>query len=177
MQRFISEDPLGLQAGLNLYAYVGNNPTNWIDPFGLDVTLTRWKCCGGADHIGIGVGIGPQPTVGFYPLRPLQLSDPGIVLRDLDRQKLAEKKDEILLKTTSEQDRLMQAAIDKRTRQPGNYNALSGRHCGGFVQEALRAAGIDPFPDVANPGSVFESLKRLNDTGTDFTKGVPRIPR
>jgi RHS repeat-associated protein len=33
--RFISEDPLGLSAGENLYAYVGNNPINANDPDGL----------------------------------------------------------------------------------------------------------------------------------------------
>lgn len=35
LQRFVSEDPAGEIAGVNLYAYVGNAPTNWIDPFGL----------------------------------------------------------------------------------------------------------------------------------------------
>ena len=33
--RFLSEDPLGFAAGLNLYSYVRNDPLNSIDPFGL----------------------------------------------------------------------------------------------------------------------------------------------
>lgn len=33
--RFISEDPMGFQAGINFYAYVGNNPVNANDPTGL----------------------------------------------------------------------------------------------------------------------------------------------
>lgn len=33
--RFLSEDPMGLMGGLNLYAYVENEPTNNSDPFGL----------------------------------------------------------------------------------------------------------------------------------------------
>ncbi len=33
--RFLSEDPLGLQAGVNFYSYVRNNPANAIDPYGL----------------------------------------------------------------------------------------------------------------------------------------------
>ena len=37
-QRFISEDPIGFSGGLNLYRYTGNNPVNWIDPWG----LWRW---------------------------------------------------------------------------------------------------------------------------------------
>lgn len=35
--RFISEDPIGLQGGLNFYSYVDNSPTNLVDPFGLQV--------------------------------------------------------------------------------------------------------------------------------------------
>lgn len=34
--RFLSEDPIGIAGGLNLYVYAGNNPVNMLDPFGLD---------------------------------------------------------------------------------------------------------------------------------------------
>ena len=34
LSRFVSEDPLGLVAGPNIYAYVGNDPLNAIDPTG-----------------------------------------------------------------------------------------------------------------------------------------------
>ena len=33
--RFISEDPIGLEGGINAYAYAGNDPVNGTDPFGL----------------------------------------------------------------------------------------------------------------------------------------------
>ena len=37
MRRFISEDPIRFRGGdVNWYAYVKNNPVNFIDPFGLD---------------------------------------------------------------------------------------------------------------------------------------------
>ncbi|MBI1811848.1 MAG: RHS repeat-associated core domain-containing protein [Nitrospirae bacterium] len=51
--RFISKDPIGFGGGdVNLYRYVGNNPVNFTDPFGLDrynpckdlPLLGRWAC-------------------------------------------------------------------------------------------------------------------------------------
>ncbi len=35
--RFLQPDPIGYDGGLNLYAYVGNDPLNLIDPYGLKV--------------------------------------------------------------------------------------------------------------------------------------------
>lgn len=35
LQRFISEDPIGFGGGTNLYAFVGNSPLNFADPYGL----------------------------------------------------------------------------------------------------------------------------------------------
>jgi len=38
--RYVSADPIGLAGGMNLYAYVQNDPVNWVDPWGL-VTLNE----------------------------------------------------------------------------------------------------------------------------------------
>ncbi len=31
----MNRDPLGERGGINLYAFTGNNPVNWVDPWGL----------------------------------------------------------------------------------------------------------------------------------------------
>ena len=34
--RFLQTDPIGYGDGTNMYAYCGNSPTGFLDPFGLD---------------------------------------------------------------------------------------------------------------------------------------------
>jgi RHS repeat-associated protein len=62
LQRFISEDPLGVSAGPNVYAYAGNNPISRMDPFRLD-----WQIgiTGSFTVFGITVGVGGGGTVGI----------------------------------------------------------------------------------------------------------------
>jgi uncharacterized protein RhaS with RHS repeats len=54
--RYISADPIGLDGGMNLYAYVGGNPVNLIDPWGLischdyvESLIGDWKTAGGSN--------------------------------------------------------------------------------------------------------------------------------
>jgi len=54
--RFISRDPIGLQGGLNQYAYVNNNPINFTDPSGLEVYI-------GGHLAGADIGIGYLPVL------------------------------------------------------------------------------------------------------------------
>jgi hypothetical protein len=40
LQRFITEDPIGFEGGVNLYSYVGNSPVMVTDPLGLKPSPT-----------------------------------------------------------------------------------------------------------------------------------------
>ncbi|RJQ17525.1 MAG: hypothetical protein C4560_08870 [Nitrospiraceae bacterium] len=49
---FISEDPIGFEGGINLYAYASNNPLLLIDPLGLEENLFMfWFGKSFSDHI------------------------------------------------------------------------------------------------------------------------------
>lgn len=41
LHRFISEDPIGIDGGINLYAYTMNDPVNYLDPSGMDMAPTK----------------------------------------------------------------------------------------------------------------------------------------
>lgn len=71
---FLSQDPIGLSGGANLYAYANLNPLMFIDPYGLCTGggLNLWTRAGGLGQAagglfegtaGVVLGIGGSPTV------------------------------------------------------------------------------------------------------------------
>jgi RHS repeat-associated protein len=58
--RFLQQDPIGMAGGINLYAYVGNNPVNFVDPNGwLTIAIS-----GG--YQGVPLAGGTQNSSGYY---------------------------------------------------------------------------------------------------------------
>jgi RHS repeat-associated protein len=56
--RYVTADPIGLDGGMNLYSYVGGDPVNRMDPFGL-------KCVSRGGTTTCSFPYGSQPTVSF----------------------------------------------------------------------------------------------------------------
>jgi RHS repeat-associated protein len=56
--RFISEDPIGFEAGTNFYAYVGNGPVSRVDPLGDD-----WLSAGKNFVAGVVTGVAGAAVV------------------------------------------------------------------------------------------------------------------
>ncbi|HMG74448.1 MAG TPA: RHS repeat-associated core domain-containing protein [Pyrinomonadaceae bacterium] len=70
LQRFVSEDPIRLHGGINFYAYVNNNPVNYVDPLGeatLQVGIAGSYIAGiVSGNASIGLCIDGSGNVGWY---------------------------------------------------------------------------------------------------------------
>jgi RHS repeat-associated protein len=64
--RFVSRDPIGLDGGINLYAYVLNNPVNYTDPTGLYAASSS-ASFGGFGGGGDGKGAPNMSNSSVYP--------------------------------------------------------------------------------------------------------------
>jgi RHS repeat-associated protein len=139
MGQYIQADPIGLEAGENLYIYVLGNPLIYADPSGLDVNICFYsEAAMGFGHVGFGFA-GESSTQGFYsglhPF-PFNIYGPGAVKPDKQEEKQCK-----VIESSPDQDDCMKRCRKQRFITPGAYS-LTGRQCTGFVRDCLKQCGL-----------------------------------
>jgi len=137
--RFVSEDPMGFGADVNFYRYVYDSPTNFVDPYGLDVQLCLRRMGGpdlivgkGNDEIkhpvvssttrGLGMGFGPDHR---FELVTPWFSVPGHIKVEYPYDLDGKPKDEFACHTRSTDPCVEECVIETATFEsmnPPKYN-------------------------------------------------------
>ena len=164
--RFVSQDPIGLAGGDNLYTYAPN-PTGWVDPLG----LTIGKGCGCDDPCAGTATVhwydnrGPGNAFGHYSvevglggktIHTHQLGAPGtatMVSTDLSGLVRSSKSQVFELPNAANAQQFQESALGK----VGDPYDTKSRSCVTHVGEVLRAGGVDIPGD---PGQQFRFLKK-----------------
>ena len=142
--RFISEDPLGLAAGINIYAYAADDPVDLNDPSGMFVNLAAGCVAGVVMSVAvdlvtaIGNWLSPNLSVGGVPLAKRKITVGGMLV-----------------------DAAIGCALGAFTMGMGELFYLArygGEGAWAFVDEAMsdRAAAYQLRITGAQPGSVYE---------------------
>jgi RHS repeat-associated protein len=133
--RFLSEDPLSIAAGVNLYTYAINNSIGYADPFGLDVAIiySGPVLSNPLGHIALAVtnkglySFGTREPFGSNPEVYVQTQS---TLRDVFVY---------VLKTTPEQDKII---VDTFTNQVAKGYSAYKNNCADVVGAALKASNV-----------------------------------
>ncbi len=168
--RFLQRDPLGQVPDPNVYKYVYNNPTNFVDPSGLDaIVLNAEGEAYGFGHNAIAIGnesvgwdyysqdgSGHGPASHHYNTYEQMMS--ALNYRYTRSHRVV---------SNSHQDQVMRNVAQNNLGAPYNVNILSPKryHCGDLVSDTLQAGGIpigtEPFGN--RPNYAFDEIRRRNN--------------
>ena len=147
--RFVSEDPIGFDGGVNAYVYTLDGPLNWVDPLGLDVQICLRPMSGPppfsdyphtflySTNAKTGYGLGPKP--GWEVLTPW-MKVPGQIENDYPYDSSGRIKPQNQC-TTESTDKCVEDCANRKardaTRRPPGYK-LGTYQCDTWANDLLR---------------------------------------
>lgn len=146
---WLNRDPAGLSGGINLYAYVGNNPVNAVDPLGLWSSI-NW------------------PAAGFQPVHQIAIDHALSFLPAADRailkaqQPIADQDQSPADQYThAMRDGTANQSVADAERMANNYvharlNEARSDECAGKHEDAMRELGlaIHTLQDSTSPSHI-----------------------
>jgi len=177
--RFLNEDPMRFDAGVNFYAYTLDSPLNFRDPDGMDIAVIENGPTQGNPIGHTAIAITGQGVYSFGNGTPCGSSPSKYLQREAPRRNTVV----YVIKTTPAQDAAALAELQKWGKCDRTLPKAFG-NCSDISNRALTAAGIPdltplldfPLLDSIFPGSAGDRAASAGATPINIPQNSPTLP-